>query len=50
MEKKWIKKKIGVGYVVMAKVGEMEENTREGRISSMRKDVVLCVQNIVGGK
>ena len=30
-EKKCIKTKIGVGYVVRAEVGEMEDNTKEGR-------------------
>ena len=30
-EKKCIKTKIGVGYVVRAKVGEMEDNTKEER-------------------
>ena len=39
-EKKLIKRKIGVGYLVKAKVGKMEDNTREGIISRMRKEVV----------
>ena len=47
MEKKRIKKQIGVGSVVMTKVGEMEENTREGRIRRMRKELMGCVQAVV---
>ena len=50
MEKKRIKKQIGVGSVVKAKVGEMEENTREGRIRRMRKELMGCVQAVVGKK
>ena len=37
---KWDKQnrtRIGVGYVVKEKVGEMEDNTREVRSRSMRK-------------
>ena len=44
------KTKIGVGYVVKAKVGELEKITREGRIRRMRKYVVGCVQSVVGKK
>ena len=47
-EKKRSKKKIGVGSLVKAKVRNMEENTREGGIRSMRKDVVGFVQSLVG--
>ena len=47
---KRIKTKIGVGSVVKAKVGYMEDNTREGRIRSMRKEVVVCVQAVVEKK
>ena len=47
-KKKRIKTKIGVGSVVKAKVGELEKITREGRIRRMRKDVVGCVQDVVG--
>ena len=39
--KKQIKKKIRVGSVVKAKVGDLEKITREGRSSNMRKDVVV---------
>ena len=46
-EKKRIEKKIGLGYVVKAKVGEMGDNTREGRSRRMRKEVVGCVQAVV---
>ena len=41
-------RKIGVGYVVKAKVGDIEENTREGRSRRIRKDVAGCVQAVVG--
>ena len=40
--------KIGVGSVVKAKVGGMENNTREGRIRRTRKEVVGCVWNVEG--
>ena len=49
-EKKRIKKKIGLGSVVKEHVGEMEDNTREGRSRRMRKEVVGCVQDVVGKK
>ena len=49
-EKKRIKTKIGVGSVVNAKVGEIEENTREGRIRRMRKEVVGCIRAVAGKK
>ena len=42
------KTKIRVGYVVKAKVGELENITREGIIRRMRKEVVGCVQSVVG--
>ena len=42
------KKKIGVGSIVKAKVGELEKITREGRIRRMRKGVVGCVHRVVG--
>ena len=48
--KKHTKTKIGLGSVIKAKVGETEENTREGRSRRMRKDVAECVQDIVGNK
>ena len=47
-EKKRIKTKIGLGSVIKAKVGETEENTREGRSRTMRKEGVGCVQDVVG--
>ena len=50
MEKKRIKTKIGVGFVVKAKVGDMEGNTRGGRSRSMRKEVVVCFQAVLGKK
>ena len=45
---KQTKTKIGVGSIVKAKVGELENITREGRSRSMRKEVVGCVQIVVG--
>ena len=45
---KQTKTKIGVGSVVKAKVGEFEKITREGRSKRMRKEVVGCVQSVVG--
>ena len=50
MEKKRNKTNIGVGSVVKAKVGEAEENTREGRIRRMRKDLMGCFQDVMGEK
>ena len=35
---------IGVGSLVKSKVINMEDNTREGRSSSIRKYLVGCVQ------
>ena len=46
--KKQTKTKIGLGSVVKAKVGELENITREGRIRGMRKYVVIFVQTVVG--
>ena len=48
--KKQTKAKIVVGSVVKAEVGELEKITREGIISSMRKDVVGCVHSVVWKK
>ena len=48
--KKYTKTKIGVGSVVKANVGELENITREGRNKRMRKKVVLCVHSVVGNK
>ena len=48
MEKKRIKTKIGVGYVVKTKVGEMEDKIREERIRRNRKKVVGFVQDVAG--
>ena len=45
---KHTKTKIGVGSVVKAKVGELENITREGRSRRMRKEVVGFVQSVVG--
>ena len=45
---KQTKTKIGVGSVVKAKVGELEKITRKGRCRRMRKEVVGCVQRVVG--
>ena len=41
------KTKIGVGSVVKAMVGDLENITREGRSRRMRKYVVVCVQSVV---
>ena len=49
-ENNWIKTKIGVGSVVKSKVREMEDNTREVRIRSMSKEVLGCVQDVLGKK
>ena len=43
-------RKIRVGSVVKANVGELEEITREGRTRRTRKEVAGCVQVIVGKK
>ena len=45
---KQTKTKIGVGSFVKAKVGELDKITREGRSRRMRKEVVGCVQSVVG--
>ena len=45
---KQTKTKIGVGSVVKAKVGELEKITREGISRRMRRDVLGCVQSVVG--
>ena len=37
-----------MGSVVKAEVGELEKIKREGRIRRMRKEVVGCVQSVVG--
>ena len=47
-EKKLIKIKIEVRSIVKAKVGEMKDKTREGRRSSIRKEGVGCVNDVVG--
>ena len=48
MGKKRIKTQIWVGCVVKAKVGDMEDNTREGISWSKRRDRLGCVQAVVG--
>ena len=48
--KKQNKKKIGVGSVVKAKVGGLEKITRKGVSRRIRKEVVGCVQAVVGKK
>ena len=47
---KQTKTKIGVGSVVKSKVRDLEKITREGRRRSIRKEVVGCVQSVVGKK
>ena len=49
-DKKQIKTKIGLSSVVMAKVGEMEENTREEISSRISIDFMVFVQDMVGNK
>ena len=39
------KTKIGVGSVVTEEVGEMKNNTREGRSRRTRKEVAGCVHD-----
>ena len=46
--KKRIKLKIEVGYLVKANTGNMEDKTRNGRSKRMRKEVVGCVQDVLG--
>ena len=48
--KKQTKTKIGVGSFVNAKVGYLENITREGIIKRIMKEVVGCVQSVVGKK
>ena len=45
---KQTKTKIGVGSVVKANVGELENIIREVRRRRMRKEMVGCVQRVVG--
>ena len=45
---KQTKTKIVVGSVVKAKVGELEKITSKVRTRRMRKEVVGCVQSVVG--
>ena len=45
-----VSRKIGVGFVVKAKVGEIEKNIRVGRHNMMRKELLGCVQDVVGKK
>ena len=42
--------KIGVGSVVNARVGELENITREGKSGGIRKEEVGCDQAVVGEK
>ena len=49
-EANWSNTKIGVGSVVTERVREMEENTKEGRLRSTRKEVVGYVHDVVGKK
>ena len=46
--KKQNKTKIGVGSVVKAKVGELDNITSKGRSRRMSKEVVGCVYSVVG--
>ena len=42
--------KIIVGSVMTDKLGYIEDKTMEGRSRSMKKEVVMCVQDMVGKK
>ena len=42
--------KIWVGYIVIENIRDMEENTSERRSRRARKEVVDCVQAVVGKK
>ena len=46
-DKKRVKKKIVVVYVVNSKVGYMEDNTREVIIRRTSKEVVGCLKDVV---
>ena len=48
--KKHTKTKIGMGYVVKSKVGELENITREVRIMRMSREVMGCVNSVVAKK
>ena len=49
--KKQAKTKIGVGFVVKSKVGQLEKITREGKNRRrIRKEVVGCVHSVVEKK
>ena len=43
-EKKQRKEKIGLGYIVTVKVGDMDEDIRQGRSRIMMRGVIECVQ------
>ena len=49
-EAKRINTNIRMGSDVIAKVRDMEEKNREGSIRRTRKEVVGCVQDVVGKK
>ena len=44
------KTNIGVGYIVKANVGELENITRERRSRRIRKEVVGYLQDVEGNK
>ena len=46
--KKQTKNKIGVEYVIKVEVRELVNITREGGGRRTRKEVVVCVQSVVG--
>ena len=48
--KKQNKTKIGLWSVVKAKVVDLEKITREGKIRSIRKKLVGCLQTVEGKK
>ena len=47
-QKNYINIIIGLGSVMKEKVRDMEDNTRNGRSRIMSKNVVICVQAVVG--
>ena len=49
-EKKRINTNIGAGSIVKVKVGYTEKKKREGKSMRTRKDMVVCIQDVLGKK
>ena len=49
-EKKRINTNIGAGSIVKVKVGYTEKEKREGKSMRTRKDMVVCIQDVLGKK